>query len=487
MKAGATATAAAKREFGDFQTPPGLAAAVCRHLHEIGVRPAAVLEPTCGVGRFLAAAADRFGPAAGLYGYEINPDHARRAAAIAGAETTRADFFETDWLAVVRRLPEPFLILGNPPWVTTAALTVGGGRNAPAKINADGLRGIDAITGRANFDICEFMLRRLFEAADGRTGTLAMLCKSAVARKALAFAWKAGMGVRDGTLHGVDAARHFGASVDAALLTVQFDPAGGPAEAAVFPQIGGREPSRRVAWVDGELVADAAAHERSAGVRGGDVPWRSGVKHDASKIMELTPDGGAHRNGLGERVEIEDDYLFPMMKSSDVAAGRAPRRAMLVTQRRTGDATDAIARTAPDTWAYLTRHAGRLAARRSSIYRNRPPFSVFGVGDYTFAPWKVAVSGFYKTPEFRAVGPVGGRPVVFDDTVYFLPFREEAHARAATDALRSRVARDYFCAHFFPDAKRPLTASLLRGLDLARLGVEGLPTRAARGQRSLWD
>lgn len=53
------------------------------------------------------------------------------------------------------------------------------------------------------------------------------------------------------------------------------------------------------------------------------------------------------------------------------------------------------------------------------IYRGKPRFSVFGVGDYTFAPWKVAVSGFYQVPRFVKVGPMGGKPVVFDDTVSY--------------------------------------------------------------------
>ena len=31
-----------------------------------------------------------------------------------------ANFFATDWKRVVGQLPEPILVLGNPPWVTNA-------------------------------------------------------------------------------------------------------------------------------------------------------------------------------------------------------------------------------------------------------------------------------------------------------------------------------------------------------------------------------
>ena len=94
-----------------------------------------------------------------------------------------------------------------------------------------------------------------------------------------------------------------------------------------------------------------------------------------------------------------------------------------------------IKREAPRTWDYLQSHADRLDARASSIYRNRPRFSVFGVGPYSFAPWKVAISGFYKRLDFRCVGPVEDKPVVLDDTCYFLPCRTEHDARLLAELL----------------------------------------------------
>ena len=42
-----------RRELGDFQTPPGLAAAVIECVGPIGRKWSRVLEPTCGQGRFI--------------------------------------------------------------------------------------------------------------------------------------------------------------------------------------------------------------------------------------------------------------------------------------------------------------------------------------------------------------------------------------------------------------------------------------------------
>ena len=70
----------AKIEFGDFQTPAALAKEICGLLRRQRVVPEFVLEPTCGTGAFLVAAAETF-PCAALRGCDINPDYVQQAAA----------------------------------------------------------------------------------------------------------------------------------------------------------------------------------------------------------------------------------------------------------------------------------------------------------------------------------------------------------------------------------------------------------------------
>jgi hypothetical protein len=121
-----------------------------------------------------------------------------------------------------------------------------------------------------------------------------------------------------------------------------------------------------------------------------------------------------------------------------------------------------------------------LDARKSSIYDKQPSFAVFGVGSYSFAPWKVAVSGLYKRATFTVVGPHQGRPVVLDDTCYFLPFDDERSARRAALALRSELASDFLAARIFWDAKRPITKGILQALDLRALQADvGQDARAS--------
>jgi len=202
--------------------------------------------------------------------------------------------------------------------------------------------------------------------------------------------------------------------------------------------------------------------------------WRSGVKHDCAKVMELACTDGGLLNGHGEDVDVEDSYVYPMLKGSGVANGTKEKtnRYMLVTQRSTGESTDHIKNDAPRTWRYLEQHSRSLDSRGSSIYRRRPRFSVFGIGEYTFVPWKVAICGLYKRLQFRVVGPQEGKPVIFDDTVYFVSCNSKREAELIQECLHSSQGQEFLGSFIFWDSKRPVTAEVLGRLDLLALAAE---------------
>jgi hypothetical protein len=466
-------------EYGDFQTPEALARRVCALLSRQGLRPASLVEPTCGLGSLLFAGLDQFPGIDQALGADVNPSHIRHAEVIrttrADGNKTRlnvADFFETDWAPVLASLPEPVLILGNLPWVTNSHLATIGSANVPTKSNFQNRKGLDAVTGKANFDVSEWMLARLIEGLQGRHGALAMLCKSAVARKALLHAWQHHFAISSATIHRIDAVADFGAAVDAALLTIVFGGKAAQPQAEVYGRLDSEESEAVIGCEDGILLADLLAYRKWKHLRGKEaMKWRSGVKHDCAKVMELVREGARYRNGLGELVELEDAFLFPLLKSSHLANGSLTNqnRWMLVPQTSIGEETAPIELAAPHTWKYLCDHATLLGKRASSIYRDRPAFSIFGVGDYTFAPWKVAISGFYKRLNFVAIGSPCGKPTVLDDTSYFLPCETQDQAEFLVEMLSCQAAQEFYRAFVFWDSKRPITAELLRRLDLRRL------------------
>jgi len=471
-----------RAEFGDFQTPEALARQICSLLATKGVVPSSLIEPTCGAGVFLRAALDQFPSIQKAIGLDINKHYVERVEANVSEtpykEKTRvilADFFRTQWSQLLENSPDPLLVLGNPPWVTSATLGSFGSQNLPAKSNFQNHRGMDAITGKANFDISEWMMLRILDWLNGRDGVLALLCKTAVARKVLRRAWEHSLHLDGADIYKVDALAHFGASVDACLLVCTFQPNKSNFDCAVFSDVTAATPSSAFGYRSGKLIADIRLYERWRHLEGAEIyKWRSGIKHDCSPVLELDKDEQYYVNGLAERVELEDTYLFPMLKSSDVANNNVanPTRRMLVTQHRVGEKTDSICKAAPQTWRYLQRHASLLGRRASSIYKNRPAFSIFGVGEYSFSPWKVAISGFYKRLAFTTVGPSANKPVVLDDTSYFIPCRTEEEALFVAALLNSEPAGEFYRAFVFWDAKRPITVDLLRRLDLLALARE---------------
>ena len=445
----------------------------------MGIEPSAILEPTCGRGSFLVAAAEAFPDAGDILGVEINERYVAEAREACGgrAKVEQGDFFQTDWSRVLDKEGGSWLVLGNPPWVTNAELGLLSSTNLPTKSNFQGHRGLDAITGKANFDISEWMLLKQVGWLKERSGWITMLVKTAVARKVLRQMWKVGEPVGRAAIFKVDAMRHFGAAVDACLFVLPVC-LGEPSRICdVFDGLEEPKPSGTIGYHDGVLVADVDKFLQYRHLLGSNVEyvWRSGVKHDCARVMDLKRvENGGLENGLGEAVEVEDIYLYPMLKSSDVANGRKRSdRLMVVPQREIGEDTLHIREDAPRTWAYLSANGGRLDGRGSVIYRRKPRFSIFGVGTYTFAPWKVAISGFYKAMRFVKVGPVSEKPVVFDDTVYFLPCWSEEEANFVYTLVQSMPYSRLLAAMIFVEEKRPITAELLRRISLEKV-ADGL-------------
>jgi len=467
-----------KAEFGDFQTPEELAADVAASVRSIGFVPESILEPTCGKGNILQAACEEFSEAKNALGVEISAYYAELARSRffvprfgADIRIVNENFFEADLSDHLSRLSDPLLVIGNPPWVTNSELGILGSTNLPVKSNFHHLNGFDAKTGKSNFDISEWMLLRLAERLQGRTAMLAMLCKTAVARKVLKYIWQKEIEINLASLYRIDAQQSFGASVDACLLVVRFG-TDMVYEAQVYRSLHDSEPEQVIGYKDGEVVAcvrsfDSLQHLQSVG-KG---KWRSGIKHDCSKVMELRREDGKFFNGFNELADIEEEYLYPLLKSSDLgkATVSEPRRWVIVTQRRVGDDTSLITRTAPKTWNYLLSYAELLDGRRSTIYSKRARFSVFGIGDYSFTSWKVAISGFYKSLSFKVVCPFEGKPVMLDDTCNFLSFDSFEEAEYVANLLNSETAQKFFSSRIFWDAKRPITVDLLNSLDITTL------------------
>lgn len=462
-------------EFGDFQTPISLAHEVIQLLKARGVLADVIVEPTCGKGSFIHAVMDAYPQVTKVYGFDINSQYIEEASQelrFDGRVTFECqNFFHVNWLKFFAEKSGKILVIGNPPWVTNSTLGSLGSNNLPEKTNFQRYSGFAAKTGKANFDISEWMLIRIIEALHRRDACVAMLCKTATARKVLRHVWKNMLNIGGTSLHLIDAKAHFQVSVDACLLVIRTGVENAKSIASVYQDLSFNRKMSTFGLLGQHLVADIYEYNRLRDIDGlSYFKWRSGIKHDAAGVMEFMRKDGYLVNGRGEVCDLESTFLFPLLKSSDIANGRiVPCRSVLVTQRKPSDDTRIIEDAAPKTWKYLKAHDVVLNKRGSSIYQKRPEFSIFGVGDYTFSPWKVAISGLYKNCKFQVIGEHHNKPIVVDDTCYFIPCTSRDAAQFLCDLLESDICKDFLRSLIFFDAKRPITVDVLNRIDLKRV------------------
>lgn len=122
-----------------------------------------LVEPTVGKGIFLSTVPAALQQLAWV-AYDIDADYVEAARVVAGKRglTARIECRDAFSLGdgdlsddVAGRT---VLAIGNPPWVTNSAQGTASSANVPNKVNRFGLRGLDAMTGKANFDIAEAIL-----------------------------------------------------------------------------------------------------------------------------------------------------------------------------------------------------------------------------------------------------------------------------------------------------------------------------------------
>jgi hypothetical protein len=397
---------------------------------------------------------------------------------MAGALNTRLtikihqlDLFKANLAELRWREHGPLLVVGNPPWVTNSELGSldRGSENLPSKSNLKGLRGLAALTGESNFDIAEYIWIKLMKELAWARPTIALLSKTTVARNLLRFAKATNLPVSGAAMYRIDTKKWFDASADACLFRLDVGSGEPDYTARLYPNLEASQPETVLSVSNGSLVANAEAYAKLRFIDGRcALEWRQGLKHDLASIMELREESGELRNKHGDVVEIEDEFVFPLIKSSDLHSQEepVPRYRVIITQKRLGDDTRELRDKAPRLWAYLSRHVAAFRSRRSSIYEGRPDFAIFGVGDYSFSSFKVAVSGLYKTIRFRVLGPLDGKPIMLDDTCYFVPCESPQQACMLAELLSRHVSIEFLNSIIFTDSKRPLTKRVLQRLDL---------------------
>jgi hypothetical protein len=266
---------------------------------------------------------------------------------------------------------------------------------------------------------------------------------------------------------GIDSKKEFGASVEASLFTCTLNSQ--PRYECLELDFYTRSPISRFGWLGDKFVSDIEHYALANSIDGvSPIEWRQGVKHDCSSIMELEKIDKRFINGLDQEVELEEELVYGILKSSDL-------KSQFITETRkytrVGQDTSFIKARLPKTYRYLLDNKKHFDNRKSIIYKDKPDFSIFGIGEYSFKPYKVAISGLYKSFTFSLILPLNGKPLMLDDTCYFIGFEQLDFAVYAFILLNSSQAQCLLQSITFADAKRMFTKDVLMRIDLFALAT----------------
>ena len=99
-------------------------------------------------------------------------------------------------------------------------------------------------------------------------------------------------------------------------------------------------------------------------------------------------------------------------------------------------------------------------------YQKKNAKQNFGIGDYAFKKYKVAISNFNKIPSFSLT--FSEKIIMLDDSCNFLSFDNYDDAYITMLILNSRLVKKFLKNAAFLDSKRPYPKNLLKRIDIKK-------------------
>jgi hypothetical protein len=473
-----------RREYGDFQTNQLLAQKVVDSAFSKSNDFEFVLEPTCGKGNFLLATIKQSKNLKKVVGVEIYQPYVWETKFkileyfISAKKNTKpeidiihANAFEFPYENLAKSTQDlKTLIIGNPPWVTNSELGSIDSKNLPLKSNFKKHSGFEAITGKGNFDIGEYISLIMLRCFDRHNGAFAFLIKNSVVKNLIYDQKQNKFRIGQTENLNIDSKKEFNVSVNACLFLTHLNCE--PEFTCTAFDFYTKDKLTTYGWYRDKFVYSVQYYDESSIVDGKSTfIWRSGVKHDCSRVMELDQVNGHFKNALGEEIKLENDLTYGLLKSSDLKEDKTNsfRKLTIITQRKIGQETKYIKDKFPLTYKYLSSHRDFFNKRKSSIYKDKPEFSIFGIGDYSFAPYKIAISGLYKSTHFTLVSPIATKPIMLDDTCYFIGFDDLKMAEIAHYLVNSDLVQKFLKSIIFSDSKRSINKDTLMRIDFEKI------------------
>jgi len=178
------------------------------------------------------------------------------------------------------------------------------------------------------------------------------------------------------------------------------------------------------------------------------------------EIVLKRPDGlvvvrniteGAKKVKVEVTEAIEPDLLYPLLRGRDVKRWRAETSAWILLTHEPGMRLKAIPEKEmqvkyPRTYGYLKQFESALKRRASRgvsdmLKKGAPFYTIFGVGDYTFAPWKVVWREVSNSINAAVIFFKENKCAIPDHTLVFVDCYSEEEAHFLCAVLNSAPVR----------------------------------------------
>lgn len=360
-------------------------------------------------------------------------------------------------------------LVGNPPWITWSALPertrAAWRRTHVDRLNLQAYHGRESLLGYGNDDVSVPFVWTCLDRYLAPDGDAAVVLKRNLITGPAGRLFRRGrVGDRPvsvETVHDFGSLHPFGDEVnaDAAVYGLRADAATTfPVECVSWKRANGTHGGRRPKF-------DSAAAIRASLCRGqtgltpvqpddpaspwiaGDVESRAlgdpdhrirhGVKDDAKAVFSLDRE---------QLADLEPDHVYPYLRSRHVVKyGLFGHDLQLVPLPKVDADNEAeLRRETPRTFEHLAEHRETLEGRSSSWFDSGPFYNLFGLGEYTWADYKVVWCRLGFKPHFAVISTVddpdlGEKRVVPGDHCMFVATDDAHEAHFLCALLNSAV------------------------------------------------
>jgi len=475
---------------GEYYTPRGVADLAVQTLDVADFESDAFLDPGCGSGVFLSACIDAKRAALSdrldaeslvevitstVFGIDLNPVAVKSAKLSyllslfsllneSGVEEVELPVFLTDSLGLTREdtiqyRGEPLdltvdHLVGNPPWITWGTLPEAT-RKAWRERYVDELDllahdGIESRLGHGNDDISVPFVLVCIHRYLGEGGDASFVLKRGVTKGPAGRLFRrqrvGSRSVAVRHVHDFNGLRPFGndVAVNSAIYTLRADAdpefpietdswtAGDTtprfSSVAVMEETLNREQTGIVPVDNSDPASSWLRSDTESRALGAcDHEIRHGVKDDAKAVYSIE---------ASQLDKLEHDHVYPYLRSKHVVKYGlfGHDRHLVPLQKANQDNERELRANCPETYEYLDSNRAALEDRSSSWLDNGPFYNLFGLGEYTWSPYKVVWCRLGFKPHFAVVSTVddeilGEKTVVPGDHCMFISTedRYEAH------------------------------------------------------------